>query len=148
MNSQKLRQHAQGLQGSAPGPLYIYYNFHFTVFREFLSGRTNGSLIVVHSLGLFSSVCLFLSNTDVIIWLYQIVFCPVIFYYSSLEVSLFSNETEHGWICVGGEVRWNKVKRERNFYMKKNLYFHQKEIEMKRYCETNGKIFIIHMFSK
>lgn len=31
MNSEKLRQHVQGLHGSAPSPLHIYYIFHFNI---------------------------------------------------------------------------------------------------------------------
>ena len=39
MNSQRLRWHGQGLHGSAPGPLHIYYGFQFSVFMGFLCVR-------------------------------------------------------------------------------------------------------------
>lgn len=39
---------------SVPGPLCMYYDFHFSVFMEFLSISTSGSLILVPSPGLFS----------------------------------------------------------------------------------------------
>jgi hypothetical protein len=58
MNSQSLRQHAHGLYGSGPGPLRIYYSFHFCVFMGFLSVRMSGSVFLVPSLGLFSSCLL------------------------------------------------------------------------------------------
>lgn len=52
-NSQSLRQHAQGLQEAARGPLCVRHGFRFRVFMGFLSVQTSGSPILVPSLGLF-----------------------------------------------------------------------------------------------
>lgn len=52
MNSQRLKQHTQGLQSSIPGPLCIYYDFQFSVQTSV------GLLFLVPSLG-FSFFCLF-----------------------------------------------------------------------------------------
>ena len=50
MNSQRLGQHAQGLQESAPDPLHIQYGFQFTGFMEFLAEQMSKSLIIFHYL--------------------------------------------------------------------------------------------------
>ena len=50
MNSQRLKQHAQGLHGSAPGPLNIYYGFNFSVFYGTPEEETFESQILVPSL--------------------------------------------------------------------------------------------------
>lgn len=67
MNSQSLRQHAQGLDGAAPGHLCVYNGFQFSVLMGFLSVRMSGSLTVVPSLGLFSSCWFALFNTNVVV---------------------------------------------------------------------------------
>ena len=67
MNSQSLRQHAQGLHGAAPGHLCVYNGFQFSVLMGFLSVRMSGSLTVVPSLGLFSSCWFALFNTNVVV---------------------------------------------------------------------------------
>jgi len=46
MSSQRLRQHAQGLHGSAQGPLCVCYGSQFRVFLGFLREGMNVSLIL------------------------------------------------------------------------------------------------------
>jgi hypothetical protein len=52
------RGSSTGLKGSAPGPLYVYDGFQFSVFMDFLSVQMSASLTLVRSLGFFS-FCLF-----------------------------------------------------------------------------------------
>lgn len=47
VNSQRLKQQAQGLHGSARGPLHTYYSFKLSLIMGLLSVRTKGSLILV-----------------------------------------------------------------------------------------------------
>jgi hypothetical protein len=54
MHSQKLRQHTEGLNGSASSPQSTYYSIHFSVFMRLLSVPMSLSLIRMPSLGLFS----------------------------------------------------------------------------------------------
>lgn len=49
-----LEQQARGLQGPVPGPLHIHCSFQFHIFIGLLSIWMSGSLLLVHSLGLFS----------------------------------------------------------------------------------------------
>jgi hypothetical protein len=63
MNSRGPRQHAHGLQGSAPGLLPVYCGFRLSVSVGFLSVRTSGSLLLVPCLGLFSFCLFVLSNS-------------------------------------------------------------------------------------
>lgn len=93
VDSQRLRRHTQGLQGSAPGPLHTYYRLHFSVFMGFLNMQMSWSLIlVVLSLGFFSSFVL--SNSDMLHSL-----CVILYQYINILLSFrslftFSWETE------------------------------------------------------
>jgi len=53
MASQKLKQHAQGLDRSVTGPLRIHYGFQLSAFMGFLSVQANRFLILVPSVGTF-----------------------------------------------------------------------------------------------
>jgi hypothetical protein len=50
MNSQVLEQHSQGLNGSEPCPLSLYYSFQFHVFMRFLNKgtRLSPTLVCAH----------------------------------------------------------------------------------------------------
>lgn len=80
MNSQSLRQHAQGLDGAAPGHLCVYNGFQFSVLMGFLSVRMSGSLILVPAVGiLFLLYCcnvqchMIVLASSLLTWLYFIV---------------------------------------------------------------------------
>ena len=75
MNSERLRQHAQGPHRSAPHPLCMLYNFQFRVLMGLLSVHLSESLILVPSLGLSFRWFVF-SISDVLIFYY------IIYYYT------------------------------------------------------------------
>ena len=52
MSSQRKKQQTQGLSGSAPGSLCIYYSFQLSIYTRLLSVWMSGSLILVSLLGL------------------------------------------------------------------------------------------------
>ena len=54
INSQRLKQQAQGIQESVPGPQQTYSSTQFCVFMGLLSMWTSVSLILVISCGIFS----------------------------------------------------------------------------------------------
>lgn len=56
MDSQRMKQQAQGLHGSMPGPLCMYYSYWRSIFMELLS--TSGSLTLACSMGSFLPVVL------------------------------------------------------------------------------------------
>ena len=82
MDSQRLRQRAQDLHRSGPGPLCIYYGFQFSAFMEFLSVQMSGHMFPVLSLVLFS-FCLFaMSKSDVSVFVLSYF---ILLYYYLLE---------------------------------------------------------------
>lgn len=77
MNSQRLRQQANGLHGSAPGALLVHYGFQFGVFMGLLNVRTSGPLFFVSSV-VFFSLCLYVLFQSVT-WCF--VLNLILFYY-------------------------------------------------------------------
>lgn len=61
----KLKKNETKCPGSALDPLHTYYSIQFSVAMGFLSVRTNGFLIPVLSLGLFSLGWFVLLNFNV-----------------------------------------------------------------------------------
>jgi hypothetical protein len=65
-NSQSLKQQAQALHWSAPGPLHIYCSFQLSIFMGLLSVGIGGSLTLIPALGKFYFCWVCLSNFDMI----------------------------------------------------------------------------------
>ena len=94
MNSQRVMQKAWDLQGSVSGPLRIYCSFQLSIFMEFLSVWTSGTLILVPALRdlLLLLGCLVQPWCDGFCFCFFIVFYFVIFGCYLLEACFFLNE--------------------------------------------------------
>lgn len=74
MNLQRLKRQALGLHRSAPCPRCLCYSFQFGTFMELLSVWLSRCVICVPSLGLLPFCWFALSYTDVMVFVYLIIF--------------------------------------------------------------------------
>jgi hypothetical protein len=89
--SQRQRQCAQSLRGSVPDLLHIYYGFQCSGFMEVFGVQTNGSLILVPSLVLFSFSFSVLSSSHVLVFILSYY---ILFYYYTLEACFLMRDRE------------------------------------------------------
>ena len=132
MNSQRLRQHTQGLHGSAPVPLHIHYGFQFSVFMGFLNVQLSGSLSLLPSLGLFS-FCLFC-----LIPMCKFLFYLIIFYFITIPKKpiCFLVRMDMGERGDGEELRAEEGREIviRTYYVRKKSIFNKRNKKM-RTCQ-------------
>lgn len=96
VGSQRLKQGAQSLHGSAPDPLCIYYSFQFSGFYGTLEcGKDCVFLILMPSLGLVSCCWISSSNFDVMLFGFSYILCCCVLLLS-LRSLFFSSERQKG----------------------------------------------------
>lgn len=124
-----LRQHAQGLRGSAPGPLSTYQSSSPACLWESCVGLWFLCLLS----GSFPSVG-FSCPTPMWQFLFYLTISYLVtfYYYCPLEFCLFSNETEMGWIWLGEEVGRNWESRRRGNHNQDIFYVRKESICNKR----------------
>lgn len=105
VNSQRLKQQTQGRHGFAPDMFCIDYNFQFSIFMEFASVRTNGSLILLSRGRALGNLVLLLGFLAQAQWVLLYLTVSYFVTFSCLsEAYFFLMRDRRGWIQRGREV--------------------------------------------